>query len=80
MWVCVPLAVETNGNWGKEARGKGFLLATRLTIGSSKSKSVRVARSLVDYLLCTFIHHYFTIRSILVNNFGRYCVMTYVYE
>ena len=38
-WVCVPLAVETYGNWGKEARDTFSRLATRLAIGSSRSKS-----------------------------------------
>ena len=38
-WVCVPLAVETYGNWGKEARDTFSRLATWLAIGSPKSKS-----------------------------------------
>ena len=38
-WVCFPLAVETYGNWGKEARDTFSGLATRLAIGSPKSKS-----------------------------------------
>ena len=38
-WVCVPLAVETYGNWGKEARDTFSRLATRLAIGSPRSKS-----------------------------------------
>ena len=38
-WVCVPLAIETYANWGKEARNTFFRLATRLAIGSPKSKS-----------------------------------------
>ena len=38
-WVCIPLAVETYGNWGKEARDTFSPLATRLAIGSPKSKS-----------------------------------------
>ena len=38
-WVCVPLAVETYGNCGKEARDTFFHLATRLAIGSPKSKN-----------------------------------------
>ena len=38
-WVCVPLAVETYGNWGKEARDTFSCLATQLAIGSPKSKS-----------------------------------------
>ena len=37
-WVCVPLAVETYGNWGKEARGTFSRLATQLAIGSPRSK------------------------------------------
>ena len=38
-WVCVPLAVETYGNWGKEARDTFSRLATWLAIWSPKSKS-----------------------------------------
>ena len=38
-WVCVPLAVETYRNWGKEARDTFSRLATRLAIGSPRSKS-----------------------------------------
>jgi len=38
-WVCIPLAVETYGNWGKEASDTFARLATRLAVGSSKSKS-----------------------------------------
>ena len=38
-WVCAPLAVETYGNWGKEARDTFSRLATRLAIGSSESRS-----------------------------------------
>ena len=37
--VCVPLAVETYGNWGKEARDTFSRLATQLAIGSPNSKS-----------------------------------------
>ena len=40
--VCVPLAVETYGNWGKEAKDTFSHLATRLAIGSHKSKSSHV--------------------------------------
>ena len=33
-WVCIPLAVETYVNWGKEVRDTFSRLATRLAIGS----------------------------------------------
>ena len=41
-WVCVPLAVETYRNWGKEAKDTFSRLATQLAIGSHKSKSSHV--------------------------------------
>ena len=41
-WVCVPLAVETYGNWGKEAKDTFSRIATRLAIGSHKSKGSHV--------------------------------------
>ena len=44
-WVCVPLAVETYGNWGKEAKDTFSHLVTRLAIGSHKSKSSHVFES-----------------------------------
>ena len=34
-WVCVPLAVETYGNWGREAHTTFTHLATRLVICAS---------------------------------------------
>ena len=42
-WVCVPLAVETYGNWGRDARTG---LATQLVICGSLPKS----RSLVTFM------------------------------
>ena len=38
-WVCVPLAVETYGNWGREAHTTFTRLATRLAICVSLPKS-----------------------------------------
>ena len=38
-WVCVPLAVETYGNWGSEAHTTFTRLATRLAICVSLPKS-----------------------------------------
>ena len=38
-WVCVPLAVETYGNWGREAHTTFTCLATRLAICVSLPKS-----------------------------------------
>ena len=38
-WVCVPLVVETDCNWGEEARRTFALLATRLAFGSSFHKA-----------------------------------------
>ena len=37
-WVCVPLAVETYGHWGREAHTTFTHLATRLAISVSLSK------------------------------------------
>eukprot|EP00731_Ephydatia_muelleri_P011203 Em0006g97a len=37
-WVCVPLAVETYGNWGREAHTTFTRLATRLAICASLPK------------------------------------------
>lgn len=38
-WVCVPLAVEMYGNWGREAHTTFIRLATRLAICVSLPKS-----------------------------------------
>ena len=38
-WVCVPLAVETYGNWGRETHTTFTHLATRLAICASLPKS-----------------------------------------
>ena len=38
-WVCVPLAVETYGNWGRDAHTTFTRLATRLAICVSLPKS-----------------------------------------
>ena len=38
-WVCVPLAVEMYGNWGREAHTTFTRLATRLAICVSLLKS-----------------------------------------
>ena len=38
-WVCVPLAVETYGNWGEEARSTINQLASCLSIVSLLHKS-----------------------------------------
>ena len=38
-WVCVPLAVETYGEWGREALTTFTCLATRLAISASHSES-----------------------------------------
>ena len=38
-WVCVPLAVETYGDWGREAHTTFIRLATRLVICVSLPKS-----------------------------------------
>ena len=48
-WVCVPLAVETYGNWGKEAHTTFTRLATRLAICVSLPKS-KVTAVLFDRL------------------------------
>eukprot|EP00731_Ephydatia_muelleri_P037230 Em0424g1a len=39
-WVCIPLAVETYGNWGREAQSTFSRLASHLAIITSSHKSV----------------------------------------
>ena len=53
-WVCVPLAVETYCNWGKEARRTFALLATRLAFGSSCHKA-RVVSDMFGRLNITLV-------------------------
>ena len=38
-WSCVPLAVESYGAWGKKAQACFALLASRLAVHTSRSKS-----------------------------------------
>ena len=42
-WSCIPLAVETYGNWGKEAQDTISRLASHLAIHQSPPKSSMVA-------------------------------------
>ena len=42
-WSCIPLAVKTYGNWGKEAHDTFSRLASYLTIHQSSLKSAVVA-------------------------------------
>ena len=43
-WACVPIAVETYGNWGQEAKQQTFSrLASRLATDSSQPKSKVIA-------------------------------------
>ena len=42
-WSCIPLAVETYGNWGKEAHDTFSMLASYLAIHQSSPKSAVVA-------------------------------------
>ena len=42
-WSCIPLAVETYGNWGKQAHDTFSRLASFLAIHQSSSKAVVVA-------------------------------------
>ena len=42
-WTCVPLAVETNGNWGVEAQGTFSRLPSLLAASHSVSKSKATA-------------------------------------
>lgn len=37
-WVCIPLAVETYGNWGREAHSTFSRLASHLAIITSSHK------------------------------------------
>ena len=74
-WVCVPLAVKTYGNWRKEARDTFSCLATRLAIGSPKSKSsfvyeiysrlnLTLTRSVVRAIMARTLLIYFICRCI----------------
>ena len=47
-WMCIPMAVEMYGNWGKEAQHMFSLLATYLAIHLSCPKS----RVLADVYGC----------------------------
>ena len=38
-WSCLPLAVETHGNWGKEAVNAFALLARRIAMHSGYARS-----------------------------------------
>eukprot|EP00731_Ephydatia_muelleri_P014677 Em0008g397a len=42
-WSCIPLAVETYGNWGKQAHDTFSRLASFLAIHQSSPKAVVVA-------------------------------------
>ena len=42
-WACVPLAVETYGNWGVEAQETFSRLASLLAVSNSVSKSKATA-------------------------------------
>ena len=63
--MCVPLAVETNGNWGKEARDTFSCLATQLAIGSPKSKSSYVYVEIYSRLNLTLTRS--VVRAIMVQ-------------
>ena len=41
-WSCIPLAVETFGNWGREAQGVFSRLTTLLALHQGRSKSTVV--------------------------------------
>ena len=42
-WACVPIAVETYGNWGHEVKQTFSRLASRLATDSSQPKSKVIA-------------------------------------
>ena len=42
-WICIPLAVEAHGNWGKEAQETFFQLASLLAAHHSVPKSKAAA-------------------------------------
>ena len=50
--VCVPLAVEKYGNWGREAHTTFTRLATRLAISLSLPKSRVTADLMADLVWC----------------------------
>eukprot|EP00731_Ephydatia_muelleri_P014233 Em0007g1543a len=56
-WVCIPLAVETYGNWGREAQSTFSRLATHLAIitSSHKSKVLTELYSRLNFTLVLFL-------------------------
>ncbi|KAL5497035.1 hypothetical protein EMCRGX_G013429 [Ephydatia muelleri] len=53
-WSCIPLAVETFGNWGREAQGVFSRLATLLALHQGRSKST-VVRDIYGHLSISLI-------------------------
>ena len=52
-WSCIPLAVESYGAWGREAQMCFTLLATRLAVHNSSSKSkIGTSRFFSNRVLC----------------------------
>eukprot|EP00731_Ephydatia_muelleri_P038459 Em0769g3a len=49
-WVCIPLAVETYGNWGREAQSTFSRLASHLAIITSSHKSYWLYLSIITTL------------------------------
>ncbi|KAL5471604.1 hypothetical protein EMCRGX_G029733 [Ephydatia muelleri] len=53
-WSCIPLAVETFGNWGREAQGVFSRLATLLALHQGRSKST-VVRDIYGHLSISLV-------------------------
>ncbi|KAL5500371.1 hypothetical protein EMCRGX_G011922 [Ephydatia muelleri] len=63
-WSCIPLAVETFGNWGREAQGVFSRLATLLALHQGRSKST-VVRDIYGHLSISLV------RSVARSIMGR---------
>ena len=83
--MCAPLAVETYGNWGKEARDIFSRLATRLAIGSPKSTSRCCVYEIYCRLYLTLIRSFVkaimvrTLVSLSILSVGVYSMLMHIY-
>ena len=76
-WACVPIAVETYGNWGQEAKQTFSRLASCLATDSSQPKS-KVIADLYGHLNLTLMRA--IARAILVRAFRPIGLFTYVHR
>ena len=76
-WSCILLAVETYGNWGKEAHDTISRLASHLAIHQSSPKSSVVAEiyGRLNNALIRFIARAILARELLPSNFLCLCLV-----